>query len=132
MVTRKHRLAKHIDEEKIVQTIRAAEARTTGNILLVLSDGTRGDIMDAAARAFEKLRLHQTNQRNNVLFFVVPAKREFAVIGDAAIHHKLGQGFWNQLAAEMSEKIKAKDLTDGVVYGVEQAGRQLASHFPKP
>jgi uncharacterized membrane protein len=131
MVKRKHRLSRHVDEEKIVEAIRAAEARTTGRILLVLSDPTRANIIDAAMRTFGKLRLHQTKHRNNVLFFVVPAKREFAVVGDAAIHHKLGQDFWNQLAAEMSEKIKAEDLTSGVVYGVGQVGRELDSHFPQ-
>jgi uncharacterized membrane protein len=130
MVRRKHPLARHLEEQKIVEAIRAAETRTTGRILLVLSDRTRGDIMDVAMRAFEKLRLHQTKHRNNVLFFVVPAKREFAVVGDAEIHNKLGQDFWNQLAAEMSEKIKAEDLTTGVVYGVQQVGRELASRFP--
>jgi uncharacterized membrane protein len=132
MVTRKHRLAQHVDEERIARAIREAEKMTSGKILLAVSDPTRGHVMEAAKRAFTRLRMHQTHHRNAVLFFVVPSAREFAVYGDAAIHEKLGQTFWDRLAASMSERIKAQDLSAGIVHGVEQVGRELAAHFPKP
>jgi uncharacterized membrane protein len=132
MVTRKHRLAQHVDEERIARAIQEAEAATSGKILLVLSDRTRGYIMEAAKKAFARLRMHHTHHRNAVLFFVIPSAREFAVYGDAAIHKKLGQVFWDRLAAAMSERIKAHDLSAGIIYGVEQIGRELAAHFPKP
>jgi uncharacterized membrane protein len=31
----------------------------------------------------------------------------------------------------MSDRIKAGNLTDGILHGIEEAGRELAQHFPK-
>ena len=66
-----------------------------------------------------------------MLFFVAPARREFTVLGDAAIHEKVGQEFWDRVVAAMRDKIRAGDLTDGIVHGIEEAGKELAQHFPK-
>lgn len=131
MVKPKHHLARHVAEDRIADAIRAAEAQTSGKILVTLSHHSRGDIIAAAMRAFARLEMHRAHQRNNVLFFVAPEQREFAVVGDAGIHKELGQSFWEQLARSMSEKIKAQDLTSGLVYGIEQVGRELATHYPK-
>lgn len=131
MVKPKHHLVRHVDEDQIAAAIRAAEAHTTGKIVVMLSPHSRGDIIAAAMQAFAKLEMHRSHQRNSILFFVAPLKREFAVVGDAGIHQKLGQSFWDRLALSTSEQIKAKDLTSGLIYGIQETGRQLALHFPK-
>jgi uncharacterized membrane protein len=129
MVARKHRLAHHVSEAQVAAAIREAEAKTSGRILLVLSDH-RGDTLKAAARTFERLRMNEAHHRNNVLFYVAPGRREFAIVGDAGIHEKLGQRFWDDLAAAISERIKSADLTSGIIYGIQHVGRELTNHFP--
>ncbi len=131
MVKPKHHLARSVDEDQIAAAIRAAEARTTGKIVVMLSPHYREDIVAEAMQAFAKLDMHRSHQRNSVLLFVAPSKREFAVVGDAGIHQKLGQSFWDQLARSMSQKVKAENLTRGLIYGIEEVGRELAAHFPR-
>ena len=131
MVAHKHPLAHHVDQQKIRDAIGRAERHTTGRIALMLSHHAEDGVLHAARRAFNRLNMHRTKHRNSVLFFVVPSRRQFAVYGDAAIHDKLGQAFWDRLTPAMTERIKNEDLTAGVVYGVEEVGRQLAAHFPK-
>ena len=55
-----------------------------------------------AERAFEKLGMARTRQRNAILFFVVPSRRRFAVLGDEGIHAKVGQEFWDAIATGAS------------------------------
>ncbi len=131
MVKKKHPLARHVDEDQIAAAIRAAEAHTTGKIVVTLSPHSRPDITAAAIQAFAKLEMHRSRHRNSILFFVAPSQREFAVVGDTGIHQKLGQSFWDRLALTMSAKIKVEDLTRGLIYGIQEIGQALALHFPK-
>ena len=49
-----------------------------------------------------------TKDRNAVLFFVVPARRKFVVLGDSGIHEKVGQEFWHHIVRTVSEKVQAR------------------------
>jgi uncharacterized membrane protein len=72
----------------------------------------------------------KTKDRNGVLFFVVPSRRKFVVLGDAGIHDRVGQEFWHRVVAVVSERFREGDFTGGLVRGIEEVGEQLASHFP--
>jgi uncharacterized membrane protein len=71
-----------------------------------------------------------TKERNAVLFFVVPARRKFVVLGDSAIHEKVGQNFWHDIVRAVSEKFREGDFTAGLVKGIAAVGDQLSTHFP--
>jgi uncharacterized membrane protein len=71
-----------------------------------------------------------TKDRNAVLFFVVPARRKFAVLGDSGIHERVGQEFWDHIAGVLSERFHEGDFTEGLVAGIKEVGDQLAGHFP--
>jgi uncharacterized membrane protein len=81
-------------------------------------------------RAFVRLGMTATKDRNAVLFFIVPSRRRFVVLGDAGIHAKVGQEFWEKVAASMADDFRKGDFTRGLVRGIEEAGAQLAAHFP--
>ena len=65
-----------------------------------------------------------------MLFFVVPSRRKFVVLGDSGIHAKVGQDFWHEIVRIVSEKFREGDFTEGLVRGIAAAGEQLAAHFP--
>src|SRR5262249_22322546 len=69
--------------------------------------------------------------RNGVLLFVAPRSRSFAVVGDAAIHARLGPEFWHDVAAAMEADFRGGRYTDGIVKGVARVGDALAAHFPR-
>jgi uncharacterized membrane protein len=123
-------LLRAVDGTRVQEAIRAAEQRTSGEIRVSVSRYFWGDVRKVAERAFARLGMTATRERNGILFFVVPARRRFVVLGDEGIHAKVGQTFWDQVTAAMSERFRAGDFTGGLVRGIEAVGEQLAAHFP--
>jgi len=124
------RLSRYVDDKRIVHAIEAAERGTSGEIRVSIAPHFWGDVRKAAEKAFDRMGMTKTTDRNGVLIFVVPSRRDFAILGDAAIHNKVGQGFWDRVGAAMSARIRSGDLTDGIVHGIQEAGRELSAHFP--
>jgi uncharacterized membrane protein len=128
--TTRKALLRGIDIGRIEEAIRQAERRTSGEIRVSVSRFFWGDVHRVADRAFARLGMTATRQRNGVLFFVVPSRRRFVVLGDEGIHAKVGQEFWESVAAAVSEHLRNGDFTLGLVHGIEAVGDQLALHFP--
>jgi len=130
MVMSHRKMLKLIDRDQIKAAIQKAERRTSGEICVSVSRLFWGNIEKAADRAFGRLGMTQTKNRNGVLFFVVPSRRRFVVLGDEGIHAKVGQEFWRRVADRVSERFREGDFTSGLVEGIEEVGEQLAAHFP--
>ena len=124
------KLMQLIDTARIEDAIKQAEHCTSGEICVSVSRFFWGDVRTAAEKAFARLRVAKTARRNGVLFFVVPARRKFVVLGDSGIHEKVGPHFWSEVVHGMAERFRKDDFTDGIVLGIEQIGAQLALHFP--
>lgn len=120
----------NIDHDRIVAAIRSAEQKTSGEIRVVVARTKTEDPIAAAQRSFVKLGMDKTARRNGVLIYVSPASRNLAVIGDAAAHAKAGDAFWQAIADTLTEHFKRGEFTEGLVQGVDRAGRFLAEHFP--
>lgn len=130
MVMTRRKLLRIIDQEKIKQAIRKAEQRTSGEICVSVAPTFWGSVEKAAEKAFLRMGMTATKERNAVLFFVVPARRKFVVLGDRGIHEKVGEEFWDRIAAVLSERFRDADFTGGLVAGIAEVGEQLAAHFP--
>jgi uncharacterized membrane protein len=130
MVMTRKQLLQVVDREKIKTAIEAAEHRTSGEICVSVSRLFWGNIETAADKAFVRLGMTRTKERNGVLFFVVPSRRKFVVLGDRGIHERVGQEFWESVAAIISEKFREGDFTGGLLNGIEKVGEELATHFP--
>jgi uncharacterized membrane protein len=127
------KLFKHhhfLDADRVREAVESAARTTSAPIHVSVAPYFWGSVRRTAERAFHKLRLDQTAQRNGVLFFVVPARREFAVIGDTGAHEAIGQGAWDRAAALVQEHVRSGDPTIGFVHGIEAIARELAEHFP--
>ena len=92
-----------IDEPRIVAAIRAAEARSRGEIRVHVAEGGVSDPRRAAEADFERLGMAATAERNGVLILVAPESQSFAVIGDRGIDERLPPGFWDELAASLRD-----------------------------
>ena len=129
MLTRRG-LMRVVDAERVKAAIRAAETRTSGEIRVSVARFFWGRVRRAAERAFVRLGMTATEARNGILFFIVPSRRTFVVLGDVGIHAKVGQEFWETVAGAVSARFKKGDFTGGLVGGIEAVGEQLAAHFP--
>ncbi len=120
-----------IDHARVVAAIGAAEAKTSGEIRVLLARHRAPDPVAAAQKHFARLGMTQTKERNGVLIFLAPRSRTFAVIGDSAVHEKCGDAFWTELAATMIVHFKRAEFTAGLEHGITRAGALLAEHFPR-
>ena len=120
-----------IDHERVVAAIVAAEARTSGEIRVLVARHKVEDPVASAQAYFNKLGMAKSAHRNGVLILVAPRSKRFAVIGDLGVHEKCGDSFWTGLAEAMGGHFKAGDFTEGIVHGVERAGDLLARTFPR-
>ncbi len=127
----RRRLRQLIDEEAVKAAIAEAERSTSGEIRVSVSTFFWGNVRKAAEKAFERLGMTATVRRNGVLFFLVPSRRKFVVLGDEGIHREVGQGFWDDVTAAVSDRFRKGDFTGGLVHGIAEAGRVLAVHFPR-
>jgi uncharacterized membrane protein len=120
-----------LEHDRIVDAIRAAEARSRGEVRVHVTNQQPSDVQKAAEAQFERLGMTATALRNGVLIYVAPPVQQFAVIGDLAIHERGGPGFWAAVAQAMEEDFRAGRFTDGIVKGVTRVGDALATHFPR-
>jgi uncharacterized membrane protein len=126
-----NRIVHGIDLAAVEGAVRAAEQATTGEIRVALARFYFwGDVRRAAARAFARLRIDRTRERNGVLIFVAPWRRRFAILGDDGIHRRVPGDFWEQVAGPLAQAFRAGDPTSGLVQAIAAIGRQLALHFP--
>ena len=121
-----------LEHDRIVQTIREAESKTSGEIRVFVQRGKlKSDPLAAAQKKFRQLRMHKTHESNAVLIFVVPRAHTFAVVGDKAIHEKCGDEFWQRVVTRMRTHFQNENFSDALVEAVKEIGSVLASHFPK-
>jgi uncharacterized membrane protein len=129
-IMHRRKLFKLVDKEQIRKDIVEAEKRTSGEICVSIARFFWGPVRPAAERAFRRLGMANTRLRNGILFFIVPARKRFFVLGDEGIHAKVGQEFWDGIAAAMSDHFKKGEFTDGILAGIRTAADSLAAHFP--
>ena len=118
------------EKDKIVDAIIAAEKNTSGEIRVHLENHINGELLDRAAFLFKKLRMHNTQQRNGVLFYLAVADKKFAILGDAGINAVTPDNFWDSIKENMLSFFKNEKFTDGLVSGINMAGEALKKYFP--
>lgn len=126
----RRKLMQTVDVERVKAAITAAERSASGEIRVSVSRFFWGSVRRVAEKAFVRLGMTATKDRNGILFFIVPSRKKFTVLGDAGIHAQVGQEFWDSLAGHMAEHFRKGAFTEGLVAAIEEAGRQLAAHFP--
>jgi uncharacterized membrane protein len=124
------KLRRFIDPERITQCIQNAESKTSGEIRVSVSSFFFGDPERRARRTFVRLGMAKTRHRNGVLIFVVPSRKRFVILGDAGIHEKVGQAFWDQAKTTLAEHFLKAKFTEGLEAAITQLGDALALHFP--
>lgn len=113
----------------IENAIKEAELNTSGEIRVHLAKKCTTDVLDCAADIFAQLKMHKTEQRNGVLFFLAVNTRQFAILGDAGINEKVPEDFWNDVKNEVISNFKQEKFAEGLSNGIIMAGEKLKEHF---
>ena len=114
----------------IKQAVADAELDTSGEIRVHIERRCNGDVLDRGAYLFEKLGMHKTDKRNGVLFYLAIDDHKFAILGDAGINAVTPEDFWDVIKDKMQEDFIEGRFTEGLAWGIREAGAQLKEHFP--
>jgi len=116
--------------DSIINCIRNAEKKTSGEIRVHFQKKMKGDVKDAAADTFLRLKMDETEDRNGVLFFIVPKKKLFAVIGDKGIDEVVPDDFWNEVKELLEQYFKEQKWEEGLCKAIAKTGEKLKKYFP--
>jgi uncharacterized membrane protein len=121
-----------LEHDRIVQAIRDAESKTSGEIRVYVQRGNlNADPLVVAQKKFRRLGMHKTRERNAVLIFVAPRAHKFAIVGDKAIHEKCGEEFWRSVVDVMRVHFQNEKFSNALTEAINEVGKVLAAHFPR-
>jgi uncharacterized membrane protein len=90
-------------------------------------------LKDPTARAleiFNSEKLTSTNQRNTVLIFLNLRRKNFAILADKGVHQKVGQKYWDQIAAQFKEDLQSTYYENAVVVLLYTLAEKLRKIYP--
>jgi uncharacterized membrane protein len=121
-----------LDQARITAAIGEAESQTSGEIRVHVQPKTYGfEIKTVAEKTFERLGMTKTALHNGVLLFIAAEEQRFYICGDKGIDEKVPAGFWDDVAAKLTERFKAAEFTEGIVDAITAAGEHLKTYFPR-
>ena len=117
-------------EQAVVEAIRAAEARTSGEIRVVITSRRILRQERHAWRLFAKLGMELTRHRNGALIVLFIRRRRFVVLGDSGLDEIAGAGYWQAIAAEMSALLHDGHKVEALTSAIRKIGETMAAHWP--
>ncbi|HZJ79693.1 MAG TPA: TPM domain-containing protein [Dysgonamonadaceae bacterium] len=121
---------KNIDSTKIAEAIRNTELLTSGEIRVYIAKHCKEDALDKASRVFQKLKMHNTAQRNAVLILVCPADHKAAILGDKGINSIIEDDFWDNTLSELITYCSKDLITEGICKAVDKVGNLIKQTYP--
>lgn len=118
------------DEKAIIESIRRAEENTSGEIRVHLEATTKMVHFDRATQLFHLLHMDNTKYGNGVLIYVAVEDKKLVILGDEGINKVVPSHFWEQTKDVITASFKTGAIRNGLVEGIQLAGRQLKEYFP--
>lgn len=120
------------EQKNVVEAIRVAELATSGEVRVHIEKHcVESDVLERAKQVFVQLGMHRTELKNGVLFYLAVEDHKFAVLGDRGINERVPDGFWNDVRDLMRSHFIKKEFAAGLSKGIELAGQQLKTYFPR-
>lgn len=118
------------EESQIIQAIKQAELNTSGEIRVHLAKEIKIGPLKEAVRIFNALKMQRTKQRNGCLILLGLKNKKIAVIGDKGINDIVGESFWDDVVALMTDNFKKGDFSQGLSQAILKIGEKLKQYFP--
>ena len=118
------------EEAEVVDAIRQAEKKTSGEIRVHIEKTSNGEIWDRAMEVFHLLKMDNTKEDNGVLIYVAIDDRKFVIYGDKGINAVVPKDFWETTKDAIAAQFKKGNFKQGLIDGILRAGKELQAHFP--
>jgi uncharacterized membrane protein len=130
-MTRRKLLAA-LDVGQVEAAIGRAEAACAIELRVSVAGLFWGDADAMARRAFARLGMAATRDRNGVLVFLAPWRRKVIVLADDGITAKIAAdaALWSGAVATITRAFAAARFTEGLVAALDDLARGLAPAFP--
>lgn len=113
------------EEAEIVEAIRKAEQKTSGEIRVHIEAHTDQDPYKRAMEVFHLLKMDNTKEANGVLIYIAVDDKTFVIYGDKGINDVVPFDFWNTTKDQMVLHFKTGQFKGGIIAGIMQAGKEL-------
>ena len=122
-----------VDTQRIEQAISHLEQQTSAELRVVVERKAKGkaDAMARANQLFDELNMREAAEGSGVLVCRSFKPHDLAIVGDQAIHEKVGQVFWQSVYDAMKLQCQQADYTKALCQGIKQVEVQLATYFPR-
>jgi putative membrane protein len=87
-------------------------------------------VQEAAYRQFYSSGLYKTRESNGVLIYLSLLERRVVVLGDTAIHERMGDPHWEGVRDRIIQGIRLGRACEGICAAIQDCGQALAQHFP--
>jgi len=118
------------EEQEIIEAIRQAELKTSGEIRVHIEKTSKGDATNRALEVFHFLKMDNTKLQNGVLIYVAIEDKTFVIYGDKGINDVVSKDFWDSTKDIMQSHFKSVNFKQGLIDGIIKSGEQLAKYFP--
>lgn len=129
MLFKKKALSKD-QEKRLIEAIQKAELQTSGEIRVHFDSLKVESPIERAKIIFAKLKMHETELRNGILFYVNLEAKQFAVWGDEGINNKVPSNFWDDIKDTAITNFKENKIIDGLELCIGMCGDKLKQYFP--
>ena len=118
------------EQERILEEIRIAEEKTSGEIRVHLDCCSREETLEKARKIFHRLGMTKTKHRNGVLIYLATEHRKFAILGDEGIHRVVPENYWEEVKEKMRRHFREARFCEGVSGNPGDRGKTEDVHFP--
>jgi len=88
-------------------------------------------VQHRAVRAFVEHGVNLTKGETGVLIFASLFEHRVVVLGDRAIHEKMGEAGWQQAVSALTSGLRSRAAEDGFIAAVQIVGAKLSAAFPR-
>lgn len=118
------------EQDLVVDAIKKAELKTSGEIRIRIEKTTDISVMDRAKTVFFEMGMDKTSTQNGVLIYLAIDDKAFSIIGDTAIDKIVQATFWQNLSNQLHHYFVQKKYVDGIIKTINDIGDILHQHFP--
>ncbi len=120
---------------RISNKIKEMEKTTAGEICVSIKEKKhflekRKSLRELAEKEFFKLGVANTRDKTGILIFLLLEDRKFYILADSGINAKVPQETWDKIKNEIQQKFSTGEFCKGLIFGVEEVGKILSTHFP--
>lgn len=120
---------------RISNKIKEAEKKTSAEIVVVIKEKrklfeSKKAIRELAEDEFIRAGIANTAEKTGVLIFILLSEKQFYILADEKISHKVSQQTFDLIANEMSNQFKSGKFSTGIINCINKLSELLSRNFP--